>query len=131
MLRVLVALLGILGALSPDRMTDVFEAVAVRNPGVCARRRRGRSVIRTEGAVTTLICLVGERPYAWLSNLTGVFGAVVLLFPSLYRRFAGQLLYEDPREVEWKDQFDGRVRLVGAIYVLQAVRSRRARRAVE
>lgn len=56
-------------------------------------------------------------------NLTGLFGSIVVLKPDVYRRFATNLLYENPNTVEWNDQFDGQVRLIGLLYVLFAVRS--------
>lgn len=57
-----------------------------------------------------------------MMNLTGVSGAIILLFPQLYRKFATNLLYEHPN---W---FTAGVRLIGAIYVLLAVGAFRKRR---
>ena len=38
-------------------------------------------------------------------DLTGVFGAIVLLFPDLYRKFATAFLYERPGPIEWNEGF--------------------------
>lgn len=55
-------------------------------------------------------------------NLTGVFGAVVAVFPGLYRRFAGLFLYDRPDSVEWTERLTTGVRLVGVLYVSWASR---------
>ncbi|WP_394740885.1 hypothetical protein [Natronococcus roseus] len=55
--------------------------------------------------VVTLASLTGGRAYARLMDLTGLFGAVVVLFPQLYRRFVLGFLYEHPEEVEWNPRF--------------------------
>jgi len=118
MFRAVIGVLGILTVLVPDRILDVFEAVAVENPDECPTKPGVRSGIRAEGIVVTIASLAGGRAYARMMDLTGAFGAVVLLFPQLYRRFAITVLYEDPDKVEWNPRFTNGVRIVGALYVL-------------
>lgn len=129
MLRAVVGLLGLLTALFPDRIIDIFEAVAIENPDESATESWVRSAIRAEGIGVTLASLTGGRAYHRMMDLTGTFGAVVLLFPRLYRRFALTLLYEHPDEVEWNHRFTDCVRIIGAFYVLFAVRAFLKRRA--
>lgn len=71
----------------------------------------------------TAACLLKGKAYVWLMNLTGVFGAVVLLFPGLYRAFATTLLYEQPGRVEWNDRFTAGVRFIGVLYIFMAIRA--------
>lgn len=123
MLRVVVGLLGLLTTLFPDRILDVFEAVSIENPDESVTKSWVSSVIRAEGVGLTLASLTGGRAYHRLMDLTGIFGAIVILFPRAYRRFAIALLYEDPAEVEWNYQFTDAVRIIGALYVLFAVRT--------
>jgi len=54
-------------------------------------------------------------------DLTGVFGAIVLLFPDLYRKFATAFLYERPESIEWNEGFSSGVRAIGALYVFGPV----------
>ncbi|QFU84789.1 hypothetical protein [Natronorubrum aibiense] len=129
MLRAVIGVLGILAVLVPDRILEIFEAAAIENPNECATKPWIRSGIRAEGIVVTIASLVGGRTYARMMDLTGVFGAVILLFPQLYRRFAINLLYEHPDEVEWNHQFTDGVRIIGALYVFFAVRAFTKRRA--
>jgi hypothetical protein len=119
--RTLIGFLGALAALFPNGMIDVFEGLAVENPEECTRTQWIGSGIRAEGLVVAAASLIGGRPYARMMDLTGLFGIVVLLFPRLYRELAGALLYEEPDAVEWDDRLDGRVRLIGVLYVLLAV----------
>lgn len=131
MLRAVVGLLGFLTALFPDRILDVFEAVAIENPDESATKSWVRSAIRAEGIGVTLASVAGGRPFARMMDVTGVFGVVVLLFPRLYREFAINLLYEHPDEVEWNRRFTDGVRVIGALYVLMALRAFTRRRAGE
>lgn len=129
MIRAIIGLIGVLTAVFPDRIIEVFEAVAIENPDDCTRKPWIDSGIRTEGIVVAVASVIGRRVYAWLMNLTGVFGAVVLLFPEAYRDFATTLLYEHPDEVEWNNRFTNRIRLIGVVYILLAVWTYTKRRA--
>ncbi|MBP2252822.1 hypothetical protein J2754_003182 [Halarchaeum solikamskense] len=60
-------------------------------------------------------------------NLTGVFGAIVLLFPDLYQRFATAFLYERPESIEWNERFRLGIRAIGALYVFLAAKTYRER----
>lgn len=126
-MRRLIGLIGLLTALVPDRIIGVFEDVAIENPSECQANPWLRSGIRIEGIVITLASLLGGRAYAWMMNLTGFFGAIVLLFPQLYREFASALVYENSDAVEWNAQFTTGVRLIGALYVIMAIISFRKR----
>lgn len=128
MARVLVGILGVLAALFPDRMVDVFESVAVDNPEECSTRGWLESGIRAEGVLVVAASLVGGRAYAWLLNLTGAFGAVLVLFPQVYRELATSLVYDRPEDVEWNERFTEGVRAVGVLYLLLAIRAYAKRR---
>lgn len=131
MLRAVVGILGVLTALFPDRILDVFETVAIENPDESATKSWVRSGIRVEGLVVTIASIIGGRVYGRMMAFTGMFGAIVLLFPRLYRRFAITLLYEHPDKVEWNHRFTDGVRIIGALYVLFALRAFIKRRASE
>lgn len=76
-----------------------------------------------EGITILVVSLTGGRAYTSLMNLTGLFGSIVFLKPDLYRRFATNLLYENPNTVEWNDQFSDQVRWVGLLYIIFAAKS--------
>ena len=127
MLRQFLGVLGVLTTLVPDRIVDVFEAIAVENPEENTVHSWFNPLIRAEGVVITLAVLRGGRLYAWLLNVTGIFGAVLFLLPRLYEQIAGPLVYEDPESVEWNEHLNGGVRVIGAVYVLIALLDRRRR----
>ncbi|WP_311172315.1 hypothetical protein [Halobellus ordinarius] len=129
MIRAFIGVLGVLTAVFPNRIIAIFETVAIENPDEYTRKPWTDSAIRSEGIVVTVASLIGRQAYAWLMNLTGVFGAVVLLFPEAYRDFATSLLYTHPDEVEWNDQFTNRIRLIGIAYIILAVWTNTKRRA--
>jgi len=131
MLRSIIAVLGGLTALLPDRIVDAFERVAVANPDEIEPRPGILPKIRTEGALVVAVALVGGRVYAWTMYVTGAFGALLLAAPRLYRPIAARFLYDDPDAVEWTPAFDGVLRLVGALYVLFGIRAVRRRRREE
>lgn len=128
MVRILIAILGAVSVLFPDEIVAIFERLAITNPGEGALRAWATSAIRSEGVLVAVISLVGGRPYAWMMHLTGAFGAVVLLFPDLYRKFATALLYERPDSIEWNDRFTTSVRIIGAVYVFLSAKTYRDRR---
>ena len=125
MIRSLLATLGLVTALVPDRIVDLFEAIAVKNPDEIAVHSWFNHLIRVEGVVIVLAVLRDGRLYAWLMNLTGLFGAVLVLVPDLYERIAGPLVYEDPESVEWHDHLSDGIRVIGVVYVLLALLNRR------
>jgi hypothetical protein len=130
MLRHFLGALGFLTALIPDRIVDVFEAIAVENPEEHTVHSWFDPLIRAEGVVITLAALRDGRLYAWLLNVTGIVGAVLLFIPRLYEQIAGALVYEDPESVEWNEHLTDGVRVIGAVYVLLALLSRRRRNGV-
>ena len=131
MARTVIGFLGVFTMLYPGRIIGIFEDVAIENSNECTIKPWIRSGIRAEGVVVTVASLIGGRTYARMMNLTRIFGAVVLLFPQLYRKFATTLLYEKPDEVKWNDQFTKEVRIIGAVYVFLAARAFKNRRGVD
>lgn len=123
MIRLLVGILGFLTTLFPDRIVEQYEAVAIQNSDACRIRSWITTGIRTEGVLVTIASLIGGRAYGSMMHITGAFGAIVLLFPDYYRRFAGTVLYENADTVEWNDQFASGVRLIGVLYVVLAAKS--------
>jgi len=127
MLRQFLGALGVLTTLVPDRIVDVFEAIAVENSEENTVHSWFSPLIRVEGVVIALAALRGGRLYAWLMNVSGIFGAVLLFLPRLYEQIAGPLVYEDPESVKWNEHLTGGVRVIGAVYVLLALLDRRRR----
>ena len=131
MIREVVGFLGVVSTLVPNRIIDLFERLAIENHEDRRTRSWSTPTIRAEGILITVVCLLKGRPYAWMMNLTGAFGAVILFFPELCRKLASMLLYENPEQVEWKDRFATGVRLIGVLYILLSVHEFRKRRADE
>lgn len=128
MLRIFIGVLGAITALVPDKIVALFETCAIANPDEGTLRAWINPTIRSEGILVAVISLFGGRPYAWMMNLTGTFGAVVLVFPGLYRKFATGFLYERPDSIEWNEQFTIGVRIIGAVYLFLAAKTYRNRR---
>ncbi|WP_276270944.1 hypothetical protein [Haloarcula litorea] len=127
MLRKLIGVLGAVTAVFPGKIVALFETLAITNPEEGALREWVNPAIRSEGMLVAVISLLGSRSYAWMMNLTGVFGAIVLVFPDLYRKFASTFLYEHPAAVEWDERFTTSVRVIGAVYVFLAAKAYRDR----
>jgi amino acid transporter len=127
MIRTLVGVLGAISALFPDQIVGIFEKLAIANPSEGTVRGWVRPAIRSEGVLIFAISLRNGRAYAWLMNLTGVFGAIVLLFPDLYQRFATAFMYERLESIEWNERFRSGIRAIGALYVFLAAKTYRER----
>lgn len=128
-MRLMLGMLGVITTLFPDRVIDVFEAIAISDAGNASTRPWFRSSIRAEGVLITIACLFGGRLYGAMMNVTGVFGAVVLLSPDVYRKIATAIVYDQPGQVKWNEQFTSVVRVIGVLYVWVAIRAFKRRRA--
>ncbi|GAB7011272.1 hypothetical protein [Halorubrum trueperi] len=128
MLRQFLGALGVLTTPAPDRIVAVFETIAVENPDENTVHSWFGLLIRVEGVVLTTAALRDDRLYAWLMNVTGIFGAVLVFVPRLYEQIAGALVYEDPESVGWNEHLTDGVRVIGAVYVLLALLDRRRRK---
>lgn len=123
MARTVVGLLGVITAVAPDRIVDLFETVAVENPEDLTVRSWFAPAIRIEGVLIAIVCLAGGRAYAGMMAITGAFGALLLFVPRLYLRAAGALVYERPEEIEWSDRIVNGLRAIGVLYVLLGLRT--------
>ena len=122
-MRLIIGVLGAITALFPDRIIGVFEEVAISDSGDTSTRLWFRSAIRAEGILITAACLFAGRLYAGMLNLTGLFGAVVVLFPDIYRKIATTVMYDQPDQVEWNNRVTPVVRLIGVVYIIIAIRA--------
>lgn len=123
MSRLLFGPLGLAMALAPQPILEFFESVALEEPEEASAKPWIVPAMRAEGAGYALVSLVGGRPYAWLMNLVGAIGALIVAFPRQYLAFGTELAYEDPEGVEWRDEFVTVVRVMGALLVVLAIRA--------
>lgn len=127
MARTLLACLGIVMTLCPERVTDWYQQVAFENPEAALGEGWLPSAVRAEGLVIGLLSLVGGRGYAWLLNLIGLAGAVVVLFPKQYLEWGVRIAYRNPEEIEWTAWFPTVARGLGVLYVVGSLRDYRRR----
>jgi len=127
MARTLLAGLGIVMALFPDRVTDWYQRIAFEDPEAAVGKDWLPAAVRAEGLVIGLLALVGGRGYAWLLNLIGVAGGVVLLFPREYLDWGAGVAYRNPEEIEWVDWFPTLARGLGVLYVVGSLRAYKRR----
>ncbi|WP_207891120.1 hypothetical protein [Natrarchaeobius oligotrophus] len=128
MSRLLFGAVGVLVALAPNAVIDAYEAVALENPHDCTAKPWLEPAVRAEGVVYALAGLAGGRSYAWVMNVAGVAGLVAALAPKRYLEFGAAVAYENGDEVVWKDGVTTAVRVLGAAFVVLAVRAAAGRR---
>lgn len=126
MSRLLFGPLGLAIALAPEPILEAFESVALEEPGEASAKSWIVPAMRAEGIGYALVSLVGGKPYAWLMNLVGAVGAIVVAFPRQYLAFGAELAYEEAETVEWREEFVTAVRVLGAVLVVLALRTRLA-----
>ncbi|RQG87981.1 hypothetical protein EA462_14075 [Natrarchaeobius halalkaliphilus] len=128
MARALFGPLGVVLALFPERVLEVYEEVALENPDECTAKSWIVPAIRAEGIVYVVATLAGGRAYAWLMNVAGVAGLAALAFPKQYLDFAASIGYERSDSVTWTDGFTTAVRLLGAAILVLSLRTFARRR---
>jgi hypothetical protein len=125
MARILLAALGAVMALCPDRVLDRYEAVAFETPATVTAKPWLPSAIRTEGVLYVLLGALGGAAYAWFLRLVGAVGAIVAIAPERYLDFGGRIAYERPEALPWREEFATAARVLGIGCVLLAIRGRR------
>ena len=125
--RILLTGLGIVMALFPDRVTDWYQRIAFENPEAAVGKSWLTSAVRAEGLVIALLGLVGGRGYAWLLNLMGLAGGVVVLFPKRYLDWGTGVAYKNHEAIEWAGWFPTVARGLGVLYVVESLRDYRRR----
>ena len=125
--RTLLTVLGIVMALFPDRVTDWYQRIAFEDPEAAVGKEWLPAAVRAEGLVVGLLALVGGRGYAWLLNLMGLAGGIVVLFPKEYLDWGARVAYRNPEEIEWVDWFPTVARGLGVLYVVGSLREYRRR----
>ena len=123
MARKLLAGLGIVMSLFPNRVTDWYGRIAFENPETPVGKPWLGSAVRAEGLVIGFLGLIGGRGYAWLLNLMGLAGGIVVLFPKQYLDWGAGVAYQNPEEIEWVDWFPAVARGLGVLYVVGSLRA--------
>jgi len=129
MARTSFIILGIVEALFPSRLTDLYEKLAYENPEAGIRKEWLGSVVRAEGIVVAILSLLGGRGYAWFLNFIGLAGAIAASFPAQYLDFATRLIYENPEDIESTDRIPAVIRGLGLLYVFVSLWAWKRRRA--
>lgn len=127
MLRGLLALFGALGALAPERVLSAIEAAAFDTTNAATRQPAAVTAVRAEGITIAAACAVGGRPYAWLTNATGLVGVSLVVYPRWYARLVPALFFEDPSADRWRDDRTTALRVIRGSYLVLAIWARRQR----
>lgn len=120
MARRVFGLLGIVMALFPSQLRELYEGVAFANPSEVTAKPSFTSAIRAEGLVFVFISLVGGRAYRTLMCLLALAGAVALFVPKQTLRFNMNYSYERPETIEWNDGLVTVIRCFGMLYLVIA-----------
>lgn len=126
--RVLFGLLGIVIALFPAQVRELYEQFAFKNPDEATAKPSFQSAIRTEGLIFVLISVIGGKTYDASMYVLGLAGAVALFVPEQALRFSMNYSYDRPETIEWNDGLITVIRGFGVLYLLLAFNSLNNRR---
>jgi hypothetical protein len=120
MTRVGFGLLGLVMALSPTRVRETYEQLALKNPGEVSPKPSFTPAIRAEGLIFVLVSVLGGRAYRVSMYVLGMAGVTALLVPKQALRFSMTYSYEHPENIEWKEGLTTLIRAFGVLYLFIA-----------
>lgn len=121
MLRPILTAVTAVEALTPEKLIDAAERIALENPAECDRRSWVVPGARLEGVLILLVMWRSEASYAAFRKFLGVVGLLALLFPRSYVEYGARLTYVDATTCEWKPWVYPGTRVIGLLYVVVAL----------
>lgn len=121
MLKTLLAALGFVELLVPERFIEFWERLALDNPAECSLRPWVIPVARLEGLVF-LAALARPGTFSGaIRSALGWHGLLAALSPEGYLDYWTPLVYEDAEGCAWRSWVVPLTRAVGVCYVLVAL----------
>jgi hypothetical protein len=121
MLRQILTAVTVVEALSPEKLIDAAERIALENPAECEHLSWVVPGARLEGVLILLAMWRSEASYSAFRKFLGVIGLLALLFPRAYVEYGSGLAYVDATTCEWKPWVYPGTRVVGFLYVVVAL----------
>ena len=131
MIRPLLGLGGIVLALAPARVIEVYEHLAMENPDESTPKGWVAPAIRAEGVFLAILALTGGRAYAAVLKFVGAVGVAAFVCPRQYAEFGFGMAWDRSDSIEWKSGFFGVVRVLGVFSVFLAYLALRGQRTTE
>lgn len=113
-------LLGIVIALFPGHIRELYERFAFRNPDEVQAKPSFCPAIRAEGLIFVFVSVVGGRVYNASMYVLGLAGTIALFIPEQALRFSMNHTYEQPETIEWNERLIPIIRCFGALYLFLA-----------
>lgn len=127
MLRRVLAAIGLIEVLAPERLVATAEALALENPDECDRASWVVPVARGEGIFFLFLAWRGTTSYDAFKKFLGVIGLLALLYPRLFVDVTADIAYVDGERCEWQPWCYPATRLLGFLYVSIALNELRKR----
>lgn len=121
MIRKILTPVAVAEVISPGKLIDAAERIALDNPAEGELRSWVLPGARLEGLVFLVLMWRSDASYAAFKKLLGVIGVLALLYPRAYVDYGAELAYVDAAGCEWKPWVYPGTRLVGLLYVLIAL----------
>lgn len=128
MMRLFLAIVGLITAIVPEKMVGMFEDAFIENPEDARRSATSLRAIRAEGVLVLIASVLGGRAYTAMWYITGIAGSILVVVPQAYRIFANAVIFEDPSLVRWHPGYTRVVRAIGLMYVVLCIWQWRNRR---
>jgi hypothetical protein len=118
MLRKILTTVTIIEALSPEKLIDAAEQIALDNPKECELRSWVIPGARLEGLLFLGCMWRSDTSYSAFKKFLGVIGLLALLYPRSYIEYGSKVAYVDASNCEWKPWVYPGTRVVGFLYVI-------------
>ncbi len=121
MLRKILSLVTIVEVISPERLIETAEQIALDNPTECELRSWIIPGARLEGVLFLILMWRSDASYSAFKKFLGVIGLLALLYPRTYAKYGSELAYVNASKCEWKPWVYPGTRVIGLLYVIIAL----------
>lgn len=126
MLRKLLIGFGLFEIIKPQPVMDMCERIGLENPTEAQLRQQALWGARLEGLIFVWLLVRGREGSTLVSTLLGLVGVVLIFVPQPVIELSQRVVYQNTDDLELKPWIEPAARLLGGLYLLVVILSKRS-----